>query len=121
MNTSDRSIGTIDAAIRRRFAFKYVGPDKSKVDEEYKERFEKINNLFKEEEEEEIRVGGVGHFYFMKKEGEEKEEIKNKIEYFLIPLLREYYELGIAGEKNEELKKIIKELKDKIKEDISSE
>ncbi len=119
MNTSDRSIGTIDAAIRRRFAFKYIGPDESKVEEGYEKIFGEINNLFKEEGEEEIRVGGVGHFYFMKKEGEE--EIKNKIEYFLIPLLREYYELGIAGEKNEELKKIIKELKDKIKKDIPSE
>jgi len=111
MNTSDRSIGTIDAAIRRRFAFKYIGPDETKVVDEFKDVFLWINNLFRDNENSEIRVGGVGHSYFM---GDDK-EIEYKIEYYLIPLLREYYELGIAGEKSEDLHKILSEW-DKLSE-----
>lgn len=103
MNTSDRSIGTIDAAIRRRFPLVYIGPNKEEVKiEELKEPFEKLNSLFKQGNDKEIRMGGIGHSYFMK-----ETEIEHQIKYFVIPLIREYVELGIAGDKTEYLRKIV--------------
>lgn len=103
MNTSDRSIGTIDAAIRRRFPLVYIGPNKGEVKiEELKEPFEELNGLFKQENDNEIRIGGIGHSYFMK-----ETEIEYQIKYFVIPLIREYVELGVAGEKTEKLREII--------------
>lgn len=103
MNTSDRSIGTIDAAIRRRFPLVYIGPNKEEVKiEELKKPFEKLNSLFKQGNDKEIRMGGIGHSYFMK-----ETEIEHQIKYFVIPLIREYVELGIAGDETENLRKIV--------------
>lgn len=122
INTSDRSIGVIDAAIRRRFAFKYMGPDPEVIDEksesskkgELKEVLTKLNNLFRKDKESEIRVGGVGHSYFL---GDDN-EIANQIQYFVIPLLREYVELGIAGENTEKLNEIIEKWEERKEDDV---
>ena len=118
MNTTDRSIGYIDYALRRRFAFITIKADKEKIENFYNEKnsdckdkalklfsdVEKIieNNLNEEFEFDDIMIG---HSYFM---AEKEEELKRKLEYEIKPLLLEYYKDGIL--KND------KEVKDKIKE-----
>lgn len=104
MNTTDRSIGHIDYAIRRRFAFYTLTADKSVIEEEYKnnenlkdkalELFDKIKNLIKENISPDYSIDDVmiGHSYFLAKD---EEKLKMKLEYEIKPILREYYKDGI--------------------------
>jgi MoxR-like ATPase len=98
MNTADRSIGHIDYAIRRRFAFDDVLPDKSEADKNSK--FKDVELLFKDingkraktlsPEFEPDRVM-LGHSYFIG----DKDELEKKLKYQVIPLLREYVSDGV--------------------------
>jgi len=112
MNTADRSIGHIDYAIRRRFAFESVLPDNSVVNDSSK--FKIVESLFKNDKNEradtlslEFNPDDVmlGHSYFI---ADNDEELKNKLKYQVIPLLIEYIKDGVlnenAREKIEKLK-----------------
>ena len=119
MNTTDRSIGYIDYALRRRFAFITIKADKEKIESFYNEKnsdckdkalklfsdVEKIieNNLNEEFDSDDIMIG---HSYFM---AENEEELKRKLEYEIKPLLFEYYKDGIL-KNDSSVKKAIKEL-----------
>ena len=119
MNTTDRSIGYIDYALRRRFAFITIKADKEKIESFYNEKnsdckdkalklfsdVEKIieNNLNEEFDSDDIMIG---HSYFM---AENEEELKRKLEYEIKPLLLEYYKDGIL-KSNNDIKDSIKEL-----------
>ena len=119
MNTTDRSIGYIDYALRRRFAFITIKADKEKIESFYNEKnsdckdkalklfsdVEKIieNNLNEEFDSDDIMIG---HSYFM---AENEEELKRKLEYEIKPLLLEYYKDGIL-KNDSSIKKIIKDL-----------
>ena len=117
MNTTDRSTGTLDYALRRRFAFVTLKSDVSIVSKFYeslgnKELGEIAVNLFND-----IRAyidnpkhlcGDlgiddlmVGHSYFMAKS---REELANKIVYEVIPLINEYINDGILNVKVAEKK-----------------
>lgn len=110
MNTADRSVGHIDYAIRRRFAFVDVLPEVlSDNDEIYFniEGFDKISKLFtKENVSSEFQVENVqiGHSYFLIKKDEmqdssnliERDEVfKMKMEYEVLPILKEYVKDGV--------------------------
>lgn len=117
MNTTDRSTGTLDYALRRRFAFVTLQSDRSVIEKHY----DKLGNanlkdlavaLFddiKKFIESPKRLCGdmsiddlmVGHSYFM---AEDEEELKDKVEYEIIPLINEYINDGILNVKNEEKK-----------------
>lgn len=119
MNTTDRSIGYIDYALRRRFAFITIKADKEKIESFYNEKnsdckdkalklfsdVEKIieNNLNEEFDSDDIMIG---HSYFM---AENEEELKRKLEYEIKPLLFEYYKDGIL-KNDSSVKKAIKDL-----------
>lgn len=119
MNTTDRSIGYIDYALRRRFAFITITSDREKIESFYNEKnsdckdkalklfsdVEKIieNNLNEEFEIDDIMIG---HSYFM---AENEEELKRKLEYEIKPLLFEYYKDGIL-KSNNDIKDSIKKL-----------
>jgi MoxR-like ATPase len=101
MNTADRSIALIDYAIRRRFDFVDVTPEKAvlenylleaapEVAERTLEVFDEIQTLF-----EDVPDYAVGHAYFM---GDSGEEIANKIVFEVLPLLAEYRKEGILPE-----------------------
>lgn len=118
MNTTDRSIGYIDYALRRRFAFITIKADKEKIENFYNDKnsdckdnalnlFDNVEKIIKENLNEEFEFDDImiGHSYFM---AEKEEGLKRKLEYEIKPLLLEYYKDGIL--KNN------KELKDKIKE-----
>lgn len=107
MNTADRSIGYIDYALRRRFAFISIKADKLAIENYYdninknsdcKDKainlFEKIEKLIKENINEEFEANDImiGHSYFM---AQNFEELQNKLEYEIKPLLLEYFKDGI--------------------------
>ena len=110
MNTSDRSVGHIDYAIRRRFAFINVLPKALKGEFFELDLFKKVSGLFIENFEEynenenaelilsehlseEFRPEDVwlGHSYFIKNDGDF--ELRKK--YEIIPILKEYIKDGI--------------------------
>ena len=95
MNTADRSIATIDTALRRRFNFKEMLPDEEVLDGIYvedvsiKDIFIKMNKritvLFDREHT-------LGHAYFLPLKGAPTiETLANIFENSIIPLLQEYF------------------------------
>lgn len=111
MNTADRSIGYIDYALRRRFAFISIKADKLAIENYYDNinknsdcknnainLFEKIEKLIKENINEEFEADDImiGHSYFM---AQNFEELQNKLEYEIKPLLLEYFKDGILKSK----------------------
>lgn len=120
MNTADRSVNSMDYAIRRRFSFinmlpKYIESEDENFDEKL---FECVSNLFvgnledydaKQNLElvrsihlsEEFRPEDVwiGHSYFI---GDEK-SVQHRIKYEIIPLIEEYIQDGILKESAREI------------------
>ncbi|MCX2583981.1 AAA family ATPase [Pedobacter sp. MR22-3] len=107
MNTADRSVGHIDYAIRRRFAFYSILPKSLKDDDNIyfnSDGFDKISMLFNEtnvSDEFEIKDVQLGHSYFIAKKSDETDEMEKdkifamKMDYEIIPLLLEYVKDGI--------------------------
>lgn len=124
MNTADRSVGHIDYAIRRRFAFVDVLPEKLKDTEDIFFNtlgFVEVAKLFIKVGEDEVinfenaedsdflsndfssKDVALGHSYFIadrKKISEEEKEnyFKMKMKYEVIPILNEYLRDGVFNE-----------------------
>ena len=115
MNTADRSLGSLDYAIRRRFAFiveKPFGLDVEGFDEDL---FEKVSSLFVKNFDEYKESGWdqtmklepaatlsdeykpedvwIGHSYFLMQD--EEDNTSNRLLYEIIPLLEEYVRDGV--------------------------
>jgi len=100
MNSTDKSIATIDIALRRRFTFLKMKPNEDLVPEIAKELFRNLNKFIAQSLGEDYQLG---HSYFMKVQGNEDLEFVKK--YKIEPLLEEYF---YADEKNyEEVVKIL--------------
>jgi len=115
MNTADRSVGHIDYAIRRRFTFIDVLPDKEIGNRNKESKFNQVNSLFVNEKNERSNMLSpefnpddvrLGHSYFI---ADNSIELNNKLQYQVIPLLKEYIKDGILID-NEDVKNIIKQL-----------
>lgn len=124
MNTADRSVGHIDYAIRRRFAFVDVLPELLEEDKDIyfnTDGYNKVaalftrNNVSNEFEVEDVQVG---HSYFIvekkdvKPELERDELFKLKMKYEVLPILYEYVKDGvlIGAFDGKDIKKYISEL-----------
>jgi 5-methylcytosine-specific restriction protein B len=112
MNTADRSIGQIDYALRRRFAFYPLRADASLItDETAKTTFEKIKKLIENRINSDLDADDImiGHSYFMN-------DFDFNLKYQIIPLLLEYDKDGLITLNNEERKSLkdeqIPEIKD---------
>ncbi|MET3812322.1 AAA family ATPase [Arthrobacter sp. UYEF3] len=100
MNTSDRSIAMVDAAIRRRFAFVELHPQEGMI-AGLLERFLKARgkpslradllNALNNEIEDTNRDLMIGPSYFMKPHAETDEGLEEIWKYELLPLLEEQY------------------------------
>jgi 5-methylcytosine-specific restriction protein B len=95
MNTADRSIGHIDYAIRRRFVFidvpsesKFISDEKAKKLYSEIESFFTMNHLASDFKKDDVMLG---HSYFLTS----KRAIKQRLEFEIIPLLKEYVKDGI--------------------------
>jgi 5-methylcytosine-specific restriction endonuclease McrBC GTP-binding regulatory subunit McrB len=117
MNTADRSIGYLDYAVRRRFAFIPCEPSQEKLesyygDEELKTAavsiFRSVSALFSPDTQGnpskylspdfDPRDVAIGHTYFMAKDGP---ELVRKAVFQVLPLLREYIRDGILKPEEE--------------------
>ncbi|MGM0947143.1 MAG: AAA family ATPase [Bacteroidota bacterium] len=111
MNTADRSVGHIDYAIRRRFAFVNVPPSEQPILDEVKDKqtqqralelFRKVSGFFHQEylnsdfDAQEVQLG---HSYFLAKD---EATLKLKLDFEIKPLLKEYVKDGILKEKASE-------------------
>jgi len=101
MNTADRSVGTIDYAIRRRFAFVNIPARDLREDGEENfdsELFQRVSTLFKNNLSSEFNLEDVllGHSYFIDK-SKEKDGVDMSIrwKYEIQPILLEYVKDGI--------------------------
>jgi len=109
MNTADRSVGHIDYAIRRRFAFVDVLPKDLSNQEGVKfdkDLFDQVAKLFLNNLSPEFKKNDVqlGHSYFIDKSDEENGvSMSIRLEYEIKPLLLEYVKDGVLiGENIEE-------------------
>ena len=119
MNTTDRSVGNIDYAVRRRFAFVTLESKEEVIKQHYKndetlknkalELFNSVKTfLIKHKFDMDIDDLMVGHSYFM---ADDDNELKLKLEYEIIPLIREYSKDGIINVKKNDLDKAFKDWK----------
>ncbi|WP_455757566.1 McrB family protein [Sulfurimonas sp.] len=87
MNSTDKSIATIDIALRRRFTFLKMLPNENLIDFPHaKNLFNSLNEYIKENLNEDYMLG---HSYFMKVQNNESLEFVK--EYKIKPLLEEYF------------------------------
>ena len=116
MNTTDRSTGTIDYALRRRFAFVTLKSDRSVIEKHYTEPtlkdqalalFDNIEKFIEEKQCGDLGIDDlmVGHSYFM---SDSEEELREKMEYEVLPLIAEYINDGILNVSSEEKKTAFK-------------
>lgn len=115
MNTADRSVGYIDYAIRRRFAFITLKADRNVIENYYTDNdlkqkalayFDQADTLMKVSSEYEKDDLMIGHSYFLAKN---EEELQNKMVFEVRPLLLEYFNDGLlAFRKDDEEYKAIK-------------
>lgn len=100
MNTADRSVGHIDYAIRRRFAFVDVLPENLKetqgLESFNNELFLKVAELFDTNLSNEFKKSDVqlGHSYFIDK-SQEGGPMDIRFEYEIKPILLEYVKDGV--------------------------
>ena len=93
MNTADRTIGQIDYAVRRRFAFVHCPPQRSVLKNKTAEKFfDLVDGVFAhlsaDYDKEDVCIG---HSYFLA----DGVELANKIIYQVVPILREYLKDGV--------------------------
>ncbi len=104
MNTADRSVAGIDLAIRRRFAFVPVPPDRDVVERQgislATELFDKLTDVFVEHAPDEALDLLPGHAYFLVRD---EAELRTRLRYELLPLLDEYLRQGVLGPAGAEL------------------
>ncbi|EAI4317525.1 AAA family ATPase [Campylobacter coli] len=91
MNTADRSITSLDTALRRRFEFIEMMPDVSKLSNDYKdvnlrELLKAINTRIEYLLD---REKTIGHAFFI--DVENLEDLKKVFQNKIIPLLQEYF------------------------------
>ena len=112
MNTADKSISSIDYAIRRRFLFFPVLPDikvvyasvepdwESAVELRLFYIVERLFDSYMNTDDYNRNDVQVGHTYFLRKAGSDTagEQMKNRFLYQVIPVIREYYNDGILLE-----------------------
>lgn len=97
MNTTDRSAGSLDYAIRRRFAFVTLESSDTEISEGNPKKLYNAVKKFIEDQkaESDMDLGDlmIGHSYFM---GLKKEDsLQMKWKYEILPLLMEYYKDGL--------------------------
>lgn len=124
MNTADRSVGHIDYAIRRRFAFVEMLPEVLDLGDNFqKAAFEAVSDLFvkdmdknkpsdhlSDEFKERPQDVWIGHSYFIASEN----DFPMRMKYEIVPILEEYLKDGIL---NSDAKEVIRWIENEYSHD----
>ena len=117
MNAADRTIGQIDYAVRRRFAFVHCAPDRSVIKNPTAGKFfDDVARLFVPDNgfispDYDRKDVEIGHSYFLADGG----KLANKIIYQVVPILREYVKDGVL---TKDAEAVIDKIEQKEKETI---
>jgi 5-methylcytosine-specific restriction enzyme B len=118
MNTADRSIATLDLAIRRRFAFVSVPPNREVLETQANELalriFDKLTMVFVEHAPDDAIDLLPGHAYFL---GANDDVLRRRFRYELLPLLDDYLRQGVLGGATAELYAV----RDQIEDEMNNE
>jgi 5-methylcytosine-specific restriction enzyme B len=117
MNTADRSIQNMDLAVRRRFAFVTVPPNRQVVAENSPESalafFDRISDVFVEHAPDDALDLMPGHAYFLAKNDA---ELRTRFQHELLPLIDEYLRQGLLGPASGELFAVRDAIEDWVRE-----
>lgn len=112
MNTADRSLAVVDFALRRRFTWYTLYPkaiDSSELEGKFfdEDRYNEFNDIFEKYATDDELNLQPGHSYFiLENEPEDKnnisEEMKYRLQYELMPLMKEYFNEGYLLNAKEE-------------------
>ena len=100
MNNADRSVRTIDLALRRRFDFFELAPNMQVLESFYKTRRNELGatlwdglTQLNQRIESELGVShlSVGHSYFMKTDGMDKFQLDKIWKQQIFPLIEDYF------------------------------
>lgn len=115
MNTADRSIAAMDLAIRRRFSFVSVPPDRSVLETQNIELalrvFDRLTEVFIEHAPDDAIDLLPGHAYFL---GDDERTVRQRFRYELLPLLEDYLRQGVLGGATAELFAVKDEIEDAV-------
>jgi hypothetical protein len=99
MNTADRSLAVVDFALRRRFAWYTLKPERINSKEFHAQDFDRISNIFQWYANSNELSLQPGQGYFLAKT---EDEMANRIRYEIFPLIREYLQEGLLRNAREE-------------------
>jgi len=120
MNTADRSIATMDLAIRRRFSFVSVPPDRSVLERQGNELalriFDRLTDVFVEHSPDDGIDLLPGHAYFL---GSDDGVLRQRFRHELLPLLDDYLRQGVLGGATAELFAVRDQLEDEVNSEAS--
>jgi 5-methylcytosine-specific restriction enzyme B len=103
MNTADRSLAVVDFALRRRFAWYRMEPAPIENDERFHlDDFDSISRIFNWHATYEELSLQPGQAYFL---ADSREQMKQRIRYELLPLIREYLQEGRLRSAKEDFNK----------------
>lgn len=109
MNTTDRSVGNLDYAVRRRFAYITLKADRQVLIDLYGEKslqvqlFDKVYEYLDDEKKHpgiDMDDLMVGHSFFM---ADDVAHLQFRLAYEIIPLVKEYYKDGLLNVKESDL------------------
>jgi 5-methylcytosine-specific restriction protein B len=121
MNTADRSIASMDLAVRRRFAFVTLPPERAAVAargvQAATSAFDLVAEVFVEHAPGDALQLMPGHAYFLVKN---EDELRDRLRFEIIPLLDEYLQQGLLGPGAHELYAVRDALEDTVRADGKS-
>jgi 5-methylcytosine-specific restriction enzyme B len=121
MNTADRSIAAMDLAVRRRFAFVTLPPERAAVAargiQAATSAFDQVAEVFVEHAPGDALQLMPGHAYFLVKN---EDELRDRLRFEIIPLLDEYLQQGLLGPAAHELYAVRDALEDTVRVDGKS-
>lgn len=118
MNTADRSIAPLDLAIRRRFAFVTIPPDRGVVARQEliaaTSAYDRVAEVFVEHASDEALGLMPGHAYYL---AADDKAFRRRLTFELLPLLDDYLRQGLLGAAAAELQAV----RDALEDQFSSE
>lgn len=119
MNTADRSIANVDLAIRRRFSFMTMMPDRSVIASQHTPAagfatrfYDRISDVFIEHAPDDALDLMPGHSYYL---AQDEDALKKRLRYELLPLLNEYLREGYLGPAASEFNSVRDSLEDAVR------